>query len=56
MFGGHWIVHLLELAIEHFIRRLAEARTEPLSMLVDAAEIVLESLLGSLEKVVHLLI
>src|SRR5262249_23734830 len=51
---GCWIVHLLELAIDHFIRRLAEARPESLSMLVEAAEIVLECLLCSSEKVVHL--
>jgi hypothetical protein len=42
MLGGRWIVHLLELAIDHFIRRLAEARPESLSMLVEAAEIVLD--------------
>jgi hypothetical protein len=31
MFGGRWIVHLLEHAIDHFIRRLAEAHPESLS-------------------------
>jgi hypothetical protein len=54
MFGGCWIVHLLELAIDHFIHRLAEARPEPMSILVEAAEIALECLLCSSEKVVHL--
>ena len=51
LLGGCWIVHLLELAIDHLIRRFAEPRPESLSMLVDATKIFLEVLLCSSEKI-----